>query len=276
MLVGAIAATGARADADGAGWIPSLSVGVLAHAQDAEGGSISSFPARTSFEPNVQGDPLILVPSIPVGLKLDAPEFVLRGVVLRPFVQGRYQIPMDPDRTIARQGTLPKPVQLPSDPAPSLQAGALSGQGTLLTATLDLVGQVGVGLSSALPVEVIPLRLSVSLDYLVERISMEGEVVYVRGTGPREIAPFQVQRLLASKELFFHYLGPRLELESSVGKRGPIAISVFTDFGAHFALGDRSGTFRAADIADSADFDFKVSPWMIQAGVGLRLAWAGW
>ena len=48
--------------------------------------------------------------------------------------------------------------------------------------------------------------MGVSLDYVVERLSLDGEVVYVRGTGVREIAPFSVQRLEELDHALFHFL----------------------------------------------------------------------
>mgnify|MGYP001018564944 CR=1 FL=1 len=275
LLVSIFAVPGAAEEADSHAFSPSLSVGFLIHVQDAEGNAQSTFPARSAFDPSVRGDPLILVPAIPVALQLAMPETEILGRTVRPFIHGRVQISMDPDRTIARQGTIPNPVLIPSDPSPTLSANSISGQGTLLTTTLDLTGQLGVGVSTALPIEVLPVRLGVSLDYLVQRVSMDGHVVHVSGTGPNEIAPFTIQNLQVLDHALFHFLGPRMELETFAGERGPFRLSIYADFGAFFALGDRSKSFSATDGSNSAAFDFEVQTWMIQAGAGLRVAWAG-
>ncbi len=256
-------------------WDPSISVGILAHAQDASGEVLSTFPARTAFDPSVRDDPLILVPAIPVGLQLTAPEITLGGRVFRPFVHGRIQVPMDPDRTIARRGTLPSPVRLPVDPSNTLAADAIAGQGTLVTATLDMTGQVGLGVSTDLAIEALPIRIGVSLDYVAERVSIDGEVVYVRGAGANDTKPFTIHRLHEVERSLFHFLGPRVELDTLVGERGPFRITLFADLGAFFALGNRSSSFTARDLGDSAAVDFEIKPWLVQAGAGIRLTWAG-
>ena len=56
---------------------------------------------------------------------------------------------------------------------------------------------------------------------------------------------------------------------------GSVELAVFADFGAYFAVGDRSLRFDARDATDSVDFDFEIEPWLIQAGIGLRLSWVG-
>ena len=266
----------ARAEGSPLGaWRPSISIGALVQAQDAKGKAVNTFAARPAFDPNVSGNPAVVVPAIPVGVQLDAPTLHVRGRALRPFAHARLQFPMDPDRTIARQGSLPKPVVLPVDPSDSLTADALSGQGTLFIATLDLTAQAGIGLSTELPLPDLPVQLGVSLDYLAQRISFDGLVVRVEGAGPGDTEPFTERRLRELDQAVFHHLGPRFELETEIGRRGPIDITVFLDFGAFFAVGDRSKSFRATDGPDSADFDFRIKPWLIQAGAGLRLAFVG-
>jgi hypothetical protein len=248
---------------------------ILAHAQDVSGRALSTFPAREFFEPRVEDEPLILIPVLPVGIQLKGPAFDLGGRSLRPFLHGRVQVPFDQDQTVLRQGTVPNPVLIPPDLGSMQPAESLSGQGTILEATVDVLGQVGVGVAIDVQLWDLPFSAAISLDYLAEQLSLDGNVVYVTGTGPNEIAPYTIQDLDQSEHALFHYLGPRLELEAFAAEQGPFRISVFAEFGSFFVLGDDSKSFNARDATDSARFDFEIDPWIIQAGVGLRLTWTG-
>lgn len=270
-----ILAESVEAPVDPPRWSPSMSLGMLAHVQDVSGRGASTFPAREFFEPIVEDDPLIVVPVVPVGVQLKGPGIAVGGRSVRPFLHGRVQVPFDQDRTVLRQGTVPNPVLIPDDLSSMQNASRLSGQGTILVATVDVLGQFGAGV--ALDVELFdqPFIAAVSLDYLAEQFSLDGRVVFVRGTGPGEIAPYTIQRLKQLDHALVHYFGPRFELETFAAEKGPFRVSVFAEFGSFFALGDRSKSFVARDATDSARFDFEVDPWLIQAGVGLRLTWAG-
>ena len=109
----------------------------------------------------------------------------------------------------------------------------------------------------------------------LQEMSLDGNVVYVTGEGPNETAPFVVQDLQALEGDVFHYLGPRVELETVAARTGPFDIAVFAEFGAFFTVGDDSTSFVIRDATDSARFDFEVDNWLIQAGVGIRLTWRG-
>jgi len=256
-------------------WSPSLSLGMLAHVQDVSGTAVSTFPAREFFEPRVDDEPLVLIPVVPVGLQLKGPDFAFGGRSLRPFLHGRVQVPFDQDRTVLRQGTVPNPVLIPDDLASMQPASRLSGQGSILVATVDVLGQVGAGIALDVDLWDQPFTAALSLDYLAEQVTLDGSVVFVNGLGPGEGAPYLIQELDQLEHALFHYVGPRFELETFAAAQGPFRVSVFAEFGAFFALGDRSKSFSARDATDSARFDFEVQSWLIQAGVGLRLTWAG-
>lgn len=273
LLVGSSA--GADDSVDAPRWSPSLSVGMLAHVQDVNGKALSTFPERQFFDPSVNDDPLVLIPAIPVGLQLKGPGFRIGGRSLRPFIHGRVQFPMDQDQTVLRQGTVPNPVQIPDDISSTQPAGSLSGQGTILVATFDVTGQVGLGVALDIEIFDLPFTMAASLDYLVEQVTLDGTVVYATGAGPGETQPYTIQRLEEKEHALFHYLGPRFEIEAFAAEHGPFHVSVFAEAGGFVALGDRSKSYSARDATDSARFDFEVDRWLIQAGVGVRLTWAG-
>ena len=256
-------------------WTPSVSLAMLAHVQDLSGLGESTFPERDSFDPRVGDESLAVIPAVPVGLRVLAPEIELLGSPLRPFLHARLQVPFDQDRTVLRQGTVPNPVVIPPDLGQNQTAASISGQGTILEATIDLMGQVGLGLAYDTEVLLTPITASLSLDYVVQEMSLDGNVVYVTGEGPNETAPFTVQDLQALEGDVFHYLGPRVELETIAARPGPFDIAVFAEFGAFFTVGDDSTSFVIRDATDEARFDFEVDNWLIQAGVGVRLTWRG-
>lgn len=256
-------------------WTPSVGLGVLAQAQNVSGTAESSFPPRPLFETVVDGDPIVVVPVISAQLRLEAPALPRSRRRVRPFLHARVGFPVDEDRTILRAGNLPNPVVIPDDLPMGINAAGLSGQGTLGRFKLDLEGQVGVGASLDLPVWELPSRFSFSLDYMVQQTSLVGEVVYIFGTGPQEVAPFNVVRLHETEEGIFHYLGPRLEMEVPVWEQGNLRLHVFAELASLFVVGGRSNTVVASNGIDSARFDYKIDPWLISGGAGIRLSWEG-
>lgn len=256
-------------------WHFSLSLGMVAQAQDVAGAVDSSFAPRDNFEPSVEGDPVVLVPAIPIGLRLAAPRVALGSRRIAPFVHGRLVLPMDEDRSVVRQGTIPNPVEIPADLPASLGADSISGQGSLLRTKLDLSGQVGVGLSFDATLFDAPSRVDLSLDYYVQEMSLDGEVVYVTGTGPNERAPFTVNRLDGIEAALFHFVGPRAEVGVDVWREGRLQVGVFAELGVFFAVGDRSKSFAVDEGGERARFELEIDPWLVQAGVGVRLSWRG-
>ncbi|MCP4908799.1 MAG: hypothetical protein GY910_27805, partial [bacterium] len=115
LLLGTTLPIAEAAGDDGSDWRFSFSLGMIAQAQDVAGSVASSFPARASFEPGVEDDPVVLVPAIPLGLRVDAPRLLRLDRPIRPFIHGRVVLPMDEDRSIVRQGTIPNPVEIPVD-----------------------------------------------------------------------------------------------------------------------------------------------------------------
>lgn len=258
-------------------WSFSAIVGVLADAQYAQGESQNSFASSEFFASRVADDDvLVLTPVVPVGLEVDGPPITFVGKRWRPFVHGRVSFPTDGDRTIARQGSIPNPVVISDTFAANLSAGQIAGQGTLLKADFEIFGQTGLGFEVDLSRGTFPLFLRASLDYLVQKVRIEGSVVHVSGTGPDQLRPFSVQRLGAREDVLLHFLGPRLEVGTWVGEAGPFALGVFADVAGFASLGGRTESLSASDGAHIANFEFEAAPWVVQAGVGVKLRWRGW
>ena len=114
-----------------------------------------------------------------------------------------------------------------------------------------------------------------SLEYLGQSVSLEGDVVHVTGLGEGGRSPFVVQRLHTRDTHAQHSLGPRLGIETDVGRVGVIGFSVFGEVSALFLVAGASQETSARDATDDVQFDYDAEPWIIQAGVGVRLRWLG-
>jgi len=276
VCLSALLALGAvRMRAADAPWEPSLSFGVLSHVQYVKGDALNSFTPRPGFDSAVDDRNLVLIPAIPIDLQLLGPP--LDAVPGGPRLQLRagVQFPLDNDQTLARQGTIPNPVVLPPTPQSPVAEGDIAGQGTLFEAEFNLAWRLGLGLQYEIPVETRRVWVQGSLDYLGQSVSLEGSVVHVTGLGAGGRSPFVVQRLHTRDTHAQHSLGPRLAIEADVGRAGSVGFSVFAEASALFLVADDSQETSARDATDDVQFEYKAEPWIIQAGVGVRLRWLG-
>lgn len=257
-------------------WTPSLALGISAQAHYATGKSSNSFADRAFFASRTEDRSVVLMPVIPVSTELAGPSLPVLPGSPRPFVRAGFQQSVDFDRTIARQGSIPKPVVLPTGPPGRLTADGIGGQGTLLVAEFEHAWFAGIGLQWSEPLASRSLQIKTSLDYFGQDIQLEGHVVHVSGQGPGETAPFATQRLDGRASRVLHAIGPRLALEVEVGSAGPFGFSTYLETATFFAIGNRSEEFEAHSGSDRASFAFEADSWITQAGVGVRVRWEEW
>ena len=264
-----------HAAADDAPWEPSVSFGILSHVQYVKGDARNSFPPRTDFASQVDDRNIVVIPAIPIDFQLLAPAIDAIPGAPRLHLSAGVQFPLDNDQTLARQGTIPNPVILPPTPESPVGEDGISGQGTLFEAEFNVAWRLGLGLQFEMPVQDRRVFIQGSLDYLGQSVSLEGEVVHVTGLGDGGRSPFLVQELHTRETHAQHSLGPRLAIETHVGRAGPIGFSAFAEASALFLVAGDSQETTARDATDSAEFDYDAEPWIIQAGVGIRLRWLG-
>ena len=135
--------------------------------------------------------------------------------------------------------------------------------------------QLGAGISFERSLFELPARLGVSLDYMLQRVTVKGDVVYVTEPVVTDPRTFVINRLGGSDTESFHYLGPRFEIEFPVARGGPFEISVLGELGGYFALSETSHSLTASNGVDTARFEIELDPWIAQAGVGIRVSWRG-
>jgi hypothetical protein len=224
-----------------------------------------------------------VAPYLRGSLELAGPQLLGR---LRPFVSASIGGEFGVERDIAKEGTegafaVPAPPNFPGAP-PFTVAGLESlvrGQGSRVTVeTSNLFLGAGIGAGFELELGGRTVRLKPSLQYLWEEIEADGVVqravllqnpVMVPPTG---LGDFRLITLRSSETQAFHALGPALELEFDLTRKGSWVMSVFAGGGADFFLGDREMEWTASNpMGESATFSVERDAISYRGGIGLRI-----
>lgn len=306
-------AIGPRTNGD-ARWVPSLAIrgGALIGDQKAsvasacaKGGPgvpeivippcsfFSTPPEAPNFlRPAENGSELGLSPLVGFDFELMTP--TLEALPGRPrfFVRGGVNLIFPPSRDVAKEAD-PTSISSPRDkPFDALPAAALNGKGSKVAATLQTLGY-GAGIGVAFPFEFRGRRLWVkpSAGWTRWSVDLNGKVVQglKNDPDPRIIAnvfsPFVREvNLLKTVSQSFNGIGPGIDLELEAGRFGPIGVNVFAGGAAYRVIDDRDVAWSAVreltgnDLPDdtaTANFTYKVSPWMYRVGLGIRFQWLG-
>ena len=112
---------------------------------------------------------------------------------------------------------------------------------------------------------------------------MELEGVVLRAIKPELLDPFFREVELRSQATVpYNAIGPGVEIEMDVTPRGPFRPALYLNLYGYRVLGDRSVALTdTVEITDQlggpdsyrADWTFRVAPWIIRAGLGVRLRW---
>jgi len=179
------------------------------------------------------------------------------------------------------------------DQAPiTFQAPAIAGTGSRVEAevmTTVLAANIGAAFAFELRDRVV--RIKPSVGWLRWGVIAEGRVLdaykddAVRPQNRRPIygAHIRLVELSGRGSAFFNAVGPGLEVEMELDKRGSFRPVLYASGFAYRTVGDEPITFKAAkDVSDelgnaryAADWAFWVDDWSYRAGIGFRLRWVG-
>lgn len=266
-VAGFVSAEPAADESPDSQWRTSIAISLKAQQQRAEG-TLSSTLATTEES----GVPIPLdaknhddyfVPIIPIELGIQTPSFSLPATNLEPrvfFLAGYQFIPIT-ERDFLVAG---KFVTLPANPTPSSQG--LGGE-----IRIDLQHQWSVSVGMAFPFEIADISFEVrpSLDYMGQWMRADATVIGI------EIATGDLLKLASDESKAFHYLGPRLSLETDAGTVGDSRMVFFMEGSAYFSRFAGQQQLRGRDTSgvESAQYEYKPDQLLFQIGVGFRAYW---
>lgn len=249
-------------------WIPGLFVGFDVSVQTAKGTNINDVRGPLS------GDETFAAPVVDFGGQLFGPPLDFLPGSPRPFMHGAYQFWPTSEQRIAREGQPQARATPPNEILPGTESDQFRGQGTEIDWDVGGSWYTGLGLSWLLPIAAFDRNIQIrpSLDYFGETGDARSFLTNVEGpTG----GPFTETNLAGSAPLTLHGLGPRIQLESYIARRGPIGLSVYAGAQFYWFLGDRQVQFTAGDGTSSMDVTLHKQPLVAQGGVGFRVHWLG-
>ena len=311
------------AEADSVGsvdsrWIPSFAItaGVFTQEHSASVSSDCRAPgsdAATSCDPGEPGFGSELrpgdrdkddaaTPSVGGSLQIATPALAAIG---RPRLFAGVEIPYQfgVDRNVA-QKQRPTGIVEPEAPEVSetLQENALLGAGSRTRSEVQgLAFGANAGVAIAFDAWGRQFRLKPSASWIRYEIDVLGRVEAgicnnagvpeidtcdLDGNTPGQPNAFtRAITLKGGESQWFEGVGPGLELEVDLRRRGRIGASLFLAGGAYYIYSDRTVAFSVTrtigpdplgDPVDyHADFGFRVDPWLFRAGLGIRFAWLG-
>lgn len=310
FLVLASAAASAEGPAPRAGhegaWLPSFAItsGVFFQKQYASVDSFDLTNDERLLDPD-DGQSWAVSPYVGLNLELVTPSLGLPGSP-RIFVNAEmlptYGVSLD----LARDGNptqIDRPAGIKEHNPPFLicpfEFGCyteteINGTGSKTTAEIEwpsFAAHVGV----SFPVELFGRQLHVkpSFGWMSERIKMDGKVL--RSIKPVETLPdVRDVELTAGKTRSFHAIGPGLEIELDIDRKGPFWPSLYFEGHGYRMLTGRTTHFRkekyiagctvetvfCGDVLPpatyEANWEVEQKRWIYRAGVGFRFRWIGY
>jgi len=282
-------------------WVPALTFDAGFVLQDVEA-SIESgdvlgpgfpnpfLPSQQPIRPAASGDTLMFTPDVRVGLDLLTPRVTSDWWAPRFFVRASVGGALGPSYDVAKEGAIGK--LSAGENIVTLTSDEVDGQGSRIRARLQSpVVRAGAGLGFTVDALGRRFRVRTSVEYLREVIEVEGAVRRAvcnvrnnaspatkcgaqgsnRGGG---VDDFRVINLRRSESQDFHGIGPGLEVETDVGRAGPIVPSIHIGAQAFRFLGNRKVSFSTSnEYGETASASFEKDAWAYGVGVGLRLRW---
>jgi hypothetical protein len=249
-------------------WVPSLALtsGMLVGVASAE--------VSSSVRPSANNTESIVAPWLGGSLEIMTPAWEPLGRRTRFFVHGGLAGNVGFERNLAKEGD-PGALIVPTGQA-FLDERLVQGQGSVIrTEPTDFQASAGIGVSITIDTEWRRVRVKPSFEYLVEELEISGLVHRAVLVDPA-IPPFNLFVISGSKERYFHSIGPGLEIEADVIRKGPVLLALTGSGGAYHVLGDRDVVISSADStgAESATWRYRRDAWTYRFQVGLRLRWA--
>jgi hypothetical protein len=249
-------------------WIPGVFVGFDAMVQTSDGTNVNE------IRESIDGDKTFSSVVVDFGAHLFGPPLDFLPGAPRPFVHGAYQFWPDSDKRIAQEGEPEHRAIPPGEISANTEAESFRGQGTEVSWDVGESWYAGIGLSWLVPIGLLERNLQIrpSLDYFGEIGDARSLLTDVSGpTG----GPFTETNLNGSASMTLHGIGPRLQLETYLARRGPIGLSAYAGAQVYWFLGNRDVSFSVSDGASSMDVLVSKDSMVVQGGVGFRLHWLG-
>jgi hypothetical protein len=259
--------------------------GVFVHGLD--GSVVSSAIANPPIDnmqpirPSASGSDDFIVPYVDGSLELVGPAWI-GG--LRPFVSGSIGGQFSVAKDSAKEGTTGEFELGPGFPGSTTGTDELEalvrGQGSRLTTQFSpFFLTAGVGVAVPFETQEHVIRVKPSFRYLRDEVEAEGTVqravllVSDAVQRPTGLDDFRLISLNASDTHTFNAIGPALEIDTDLSRKGRMVASVFVSGAAFFLLGDRGFEFRATDpsTGEYADFSVERNPVSFRFGIGVRL-----
>jgi hypothetical protein len=249
-------------------WVPSLAVtsGILV--ERARGG------VESSVRPSANGTQSLISPWLGGSLEMMGPAWEPLGGRTRFFVHGGLAGNVGFERDLAKEGS-PDTFVAPTIPRFGDEA-LVQGQGSVTRAEpTDFQASAGIGFSITIDTEWRRIRVKPSFEYLVEEIEISGLVHRATSNDPA-IPSFNFFAISGTEEKYFHGIGPGLEVEADIVRKGPLLLALTVSGGAYYILGDRDVVISSTDAtgAESATWRYRKDAWTYRGHVGLRFRWA--
>ncbi len=251
-------------------WVPSLAVtsGILI---SSARGEVSS-----TVRPSAIGSDNLTSPWLGGSLEIMTPSWEPLGERTRFFVHGGVAGNFGFERDLAKEGA-PGPFILPTDPLFNEEI-VVRGQGSVISVEpTGFQASAGVGFSITIDTQWRPIRIKPSFEYLVQKIQVSGLVHRAISDDPT-IPSFYLFAISGAEEKFFHSIGPGLEIEADITRKGPLLLALTASGGAYHLLGDSDVEFSSTDTAGTqsatAMWSYRKDPWTYRFDVGMRFRWA--
>ena len=248
-------------------WVPSFALksGLLMSSASGE--------VASTGRPSASGTEDLISPWIGGSLELMTPAWESLGGRTRFFVHGGLSGNVGLERDLAKEGA-PGEFKVPTIPqfgSPDL----VRGQGSVTSVKpTGFQASAGIGLSFTIDTDWRPIRIKPSLEYLVEEVEVSGVVHRATSLDP-SIPTFNLYAVSGAERRFFHSLGPGLEVEADIFRKGPMLLALMGSGGAYRLLGDSDVEFSSTDPTgvESATWGYTKDPWTYRFDVGVRFRW---
>jgi hypothetical protein len=249
-------------------WVPSLALtsGMLVGGARGE--------VASTVRPSAIGSQSLISPWLGGSLEIMTPGWEPLGGRTRFFVHGGLAGNVGFERDLAKEGA-PDTFVAPTIPAFGDEA-LVRGQGSVIRAEpTDFQASAGIGFSITIDTKWRRIRVKPSFEYLVEEIEISGLVHRATSDDPA-IPSFNFFAISGAEEKYFHSIGPGLEVEADIARKGPLLLALTVSGGAYHILGDRNVEFSSTDAtgAESAAWRYRRDAWTYRFHVGLRFRWA--
>ena len=136
----------------------------------------------------------------------------------------------------------------------------------------DTIWYVGLGAAFLLPVDRYETRLSASLRYSEDRMTVDRRLLF--STTAARDPNFTITD---STQVLVREIAPGVVLDVDLDQRGPFLIGVYVETHVAIALDSQSESLSVdAPLGGTAKFQFTPDDIRVMGTLGLRLSWVGW